>query len=225
MVGEILIPPPSSCTWQTKLNHLRNRYEIDTTNYFKNTITSGMTVVDVGANLGYFTRLASSLVGPTGNVYAFEPDANNFRLLKKNTKHLTNVHIMQSAVSDTDGTATFYLSRKMGMHSLLENKDEGRQVVVPCTTLDKLFQSTDIHFIKIDVEGAETLVFQGMPKLLQRKPVIVFEYNPWDSKPLVDELAKTHSIFKIVPGGTLEKTTTEESRLDGKKGTNLVLAD
>lgn len=212
-------------TWRTKSNHLLERYELDTTQYFKKNIMTGMTVVDVGANLGYFTRLASSLVGPTGNVYAFEPDADNFLLLKKNTEHLKNVHIIQSAVSDTEGTVTLYLSNKMGMHSLLEKNGSGRSVTVPCTTLDQLYKKTDIHFIKIDVEGAEGAVFRGMEKLLESKPIIVFEYNPWDSKGLVDELEKFHSIFKILPSGILEKTTTEASRLDGKKCTNLVLND
>ena len=216
---------PPSFTWRTRLNHVVERYEPDTTQFFKKTITTGMTVVDVGANLGYFTRLAASLVGPTGSVYAFEPDEENFLLLKKNTEHLTNVHIIQSAVSDVDGAVTFYLSHKMGMHSLLKSKDIGRQVTVPSTTLDRLYEKTDIHFVKIDVEGAEESVFHGMKKLLSRKPIVVFEYNPWDSKALVDELEKSHAIFKILHSGTLERTTTETSRLDGKEGTNLVLKD
>ncbi|MEK7113928.1 MAG: FkbM family methyltransferase [Patescibacteria group bacterium] len=216
---------PASFTWRTKLNHVLERYEPDTTQFFKNTITPGMTVVDVGANLGYFTRLAASLVGPTGSVYAFEPDEENFLLLKKNTEHLTNVHTIRSAVSDTEGAVTFYLSNKMGMHSLLEKNGSGRSVTVPSTTLDRLYEKTDIHFVKIDVEGAEESVFHGMKKLLSRKPIIVFEYNPWDSKALVDELEKSHAIFKILRGGMLERTMTEASRLDGKKGTNLVLMD
>jgi|SRR3989344_1089398 len=216
---------PSSFTWRTRLNHVLESYEPETTQYFKKTIQPGMTVVDVGANLGYFTRLSAKLVGPTGHVYAFEPDADNFLLLKENTKQLKNVHIVQSAVSNREGTVTFYLSDKMGMHSLLECKNKGEQVTVSSTTLDCLSEKTDINFVKIDVEGAEREVFQGMEKLLLRKPIIVFEYNPLDSKVFVDELEKSHVIFKILPGGTLEKTTTEESRLDGKDGTNLVMKD
>lgn len=216
---------PPSFTWRTRLNHIVGRYEPDTTQFFKKTIMPGMTVADVGANLGYFTRLASSLVGSTGSVYAFEPDEENFLLLKKNTERLKNVHLMQSAVSDTEGTVTFYLSNKMGMHSLVEKNGSGRSVTVPSTTLDRLYEKTDVHFIKIDVEGAERLVFGGMTKLLARKPVIVFEYNPWDSKEFVDELEKSHAIFKILSGGILERASTEASRLDGKDGTNLVLKD
>ena len=216
---------PTSFTWRTKLNHVLERYEPDTTQYFKNTITPGMTVVDVGANLGYFTRLTASLVGPTGAVYAFEPDADNFLLLKENTKQFQNVRLIQNAVSDKEGMVTFYLSPKMGMHSLLKKRGSGRSVTVPSTTLDRLYGETDIHFVKIDVEGAEKLVFLGMKKLLSRKPIVVFEYNPLDSKALVDELEKSHPIFKILPGGMLQRTTTEASRLDGKEGTNLVLKD
>lgn len=216
---------PASFTWRTKLNHVLERYEPDTTQFFKKTITSGTTVVDVGANLGYFTRLASSLVGPTGSVYAFEPDKENFLLLRKNTEHLKNVHCIQSAVSDTDDAVSLYLSNKMGMHSLVEKNGSGRSITVPSTTLDRLYEKTDIHFIKIDVEGAERLVFDGMTKLLARKPVIVFEYNPWDSKVLVDELEKSYAVYKILRDGTLDRTTTEASRLDGKEGTNLVLKD
>lgn len=216
---------PATFTWRTKLNHVLGRYEPDTTHYFKNIIKPGMTVVDVGANLGYFTRLFSSLVDPTGAVYAFEPDTDNFLLLKENTKHLQNVHTIQSAVSDMEGAVTFFLSEKMGMHSLLKSKDTGHSIIVPSTTLDRLYEKTDIHVIKIDVEGAEELVFKGMKNLLLRKPVVVFEYNPWDSKELVDELEKSHVIFKILPCGTLGKVTTEASRLNGKNDTNLVLKD
>lgn len=216
---------PATFTWRTKLNHLLGRYEPETTQYFKKTIRPGMTMVDVGANLGYFSRLAAELVGQTGHVYAFEPDADNFLLLRENIKRFKNVHIVQSAVSDREGTVTFYLSSKMGMHSLLEKNGNGRSVTVPSTTLDRLYEKTDIHFVKMDVEGAETAVFRGMRKLLLRKPVVVFEYNPWDSKSLVDELEKSHSIFRISSDGVLQQTTTEASRLDGKKGTNLVLKD
>lgn len=216
---------PSSFTWRTRLNHILERYELETTQFFKKMIVPGMTVVDVGANLGYFTRLAAKLVGQRGQVYSFEPDADNLVLLRKNTKRFNNVRIIQSAVSDREGTATFYLSDKMGMHSLLEKNGSGKTITVPSTTLDRLYEETDIHFIKIDVEGAERSVFDGMQKLLARKPIVVFEYNPWDSKEFVDELEKSHAIFKILRGGELERTTTEESRLDGKKGTNLVLKD
>src|SRR5688572_13621160 len=74
------------------------------TRLFRELIRPGMVVVDVGANIGYFSLLASTLVGPTGRVYAFEPDPVNCALLRKNVRlnRVTNIEVIESALSDNE---------------------------------------------------------------------------------------------------------------------------
>ncbi|MES2203228.1 MAG: FkbM family methyltransferase [Patescibacteria group bacterium] len=170
-------------------------------------IRKGMTVVDVGANLGYYTRLLSALVGSTGHVYAFEPDEENFAYLERNVRGLANVHIYKMAVSDTVGKVTFYHVRDMtGTHTTLpvSGADEYE---VEATSLDQFMKSHAIHRIdalKIDVEGAEPQVFRGMKMLLSQKapPLVVFEYTPAILEGFLQELQKEHQLWALNPRGS-----------------------
>ncbi len=71
---------PKNYIRQQKIVMLFNLYEKETATIFKKIVKSGMTVVDAGAHIGYYTRLFSKLVGPTGKVYAFEADPENYQL-------------------------------------------------------------------------------------------------------------------------------------------------
>ncbi len=186
-----------------KLEHLFGRYEIGTTRYFKKHIRKGMVVVDVGANVGYFTRLFSKLVGPEGKVYAFEPDAEAFEFLSFNTAHLSNVQIFPYAVSDSEGEARFYhIPRATSSHTLIptENAEES---VVKTVSLDSLIPE-HIDMIKIDIEGAEDKVFRGMKKHLENPLVAVFEYTVGEGETLTEELKNKGTILAISNTGDLE---------------------
>ena len=67
-----------------------------------------MIVVDVGAHIGYFTRIFSNLSGPSGTILAFEADPENFTLLKQNTSHYSNVRAYEEALSAQEGFIHFY---------------------------------------------------------------------------------------------------------------------
>jgi len=83
---------------------------------------AGSGVIDIGAHIGYFTRLFAKLVEPQGTVYALEADPENCKLLKKNTRHLPNVHVCQAAATDRTGSIDFYhYDDKAGCHSILAN--------------------------------------------------------------------------------------------------------
>ena len=87
---------PNKFTWKWKLEMLFHNYEKETTELFKKIIKPGMTVIDIGAHIGYFTRLFSKLVGEKGKVFAFEADPINFSFLKRNTFHLNDNDWVQS---------------------------------------------------------------------------------------------------------------------------------
>jgi FkbM family methyltransferase len=153
---------------------LNGVYEPATTSFFKETVKPGMTIVDIGANAGYYTLLSARLVGEGGRVYAFEPDPENYALLRKNVQvnGYRNVVCLQKAVSDRAGRLPLFLGGESGGHSLYaDDNSSGRRIMVDVTSLDEFFQKEDwpnIDLIKIDIEGAELQALKGMSKLARR---------------------------------------------------------
>ena len=145
-----------------------------------------MTVLDLGANIGYFSVLAAGLVGNGGQVHAFEPDATCFARLKKNLSAFPWAQAHSIAVADQLGTARFHYTQKRdetGWGSLLLGKDNAstEQTLVPVMSLDAWVCEQAIRrvdFIKIDVEGGEYRALKGAEVLLRHhRPVIVAELN------------------------------------------------
>lgn len=153
---------------------------------FSEYIKNGMTVVDVGANIGYYTLLAAKLVGPSGKVYAFEPEPKNFSILSKNISinNFRNVVVLPKAASDKNDKAFLYLSETNNEGHRIYNLGEGRKKIeIESVSLDDFFvgQEEKIDFIKIDVEGAEMAVLEGMRHILKcnRNIKIIIEFKPF----------------------------------------------
>lgn len=170
-------------------------HEEETTALFKKLVKPGDVVLDLGANIGYFTMLAARLVGPTGKVFSFEPEPANFRYLSKNIEinGFGNALASQVAVADKPGkTRLFVCSYDSGHHTInqaegIEAYRRGRKSVVTSIDIDTvsidefLRGKTDrVDIIKMDVEGAEALALAGMKETLARnRDVKVFlEYFP-----------------------------------------------
>ena len=149
-------------------------------------IKVGNIVVDVGANIGLHTLNMARIVGNTGQVFAFEPDPSNFKILGKNVKvnNYKNIILEQKAVGDKHGRATLYQSDDPGRHRIFPQTKAKGQVQVELTSLDKYFIDSNlvdkINFIKIDVEGLEFSVLKGMKNILKnnKKIKILFEFMP-----------------------------------------------
>jgi FkbM family methyltransferase len=148
------------------------------TRIFRSSLKPGMTFVDVGANIGYYTLLAARLVGNHGRVFAFEPCPDNFQLLERNVQangH-TNVTLVRKAVSDRSGSATLRLDgSSSGGHSLSGFRRGGRSVTVETVSLDEYFagDAAGVDVIKTDTEGADPVVFRGMRGMVERNPGLV----------------------------------------------------
>jgi FkbM family methyltransferase len=147
-------------------------------------LNSGMTFIDGGANTGVFTFTAAHLVGPTGRVVAFEPGDSCFAALTQSVKlnDANHVTVRQQAISDRIGTARFYHhSGQENSFSLGGAKDVNFEEV-ETTTLDTVAAELNldrVDFIKLDVEGAEELVFRGgLDILTKHRPLLLFEVNP-----------------------------------------------
>lgn len=172
---------PSKYTWQWKVEMLREHYEKDTTDLFKKIIRPGMTVLDIGGHIGYFTRAFARLTGPTGKVFAFEPDPYNFALLQKNTAHLPNVTLVNSAVSNKKGFIDFYeIEDSTGCHTTIPTNAPAKKFSVDAVTIDGFVEGFYPDVIKMDIEGGEPNALSGMERILasERPLSIVMELQP-----------------------------------------------
>jgi FkbM family methyltransferase len=158
-------------------------FEPDVANLFLNVLRQGDVVIDVGANIGFLTVLASVLVGPTGHVVAFEPGADNLERLRANLGHndCKNVTVIEKAVTNQVGEVVFYInSDDSGGNALWDPRRypgtpktlaTAMRLVVPATTLDAEWERLRLpapKVIKIDTEGAEQRVLEGARDLIAR---------------------------------------------------------
>jgi FkbM family methyltransferase len=164
---------------------LRQIIEPLETELFKKEVKKNSIVLDLGANVGYYTLIFARLVGDDGKVFAFEPDPNNFALLKKNVEinGYQNVVLVQKAVSNKTGKGRLYLSKNnFGDHRIYDSNSKRKFIEIETVRLDDYFKDFDgkINFIKMDIQGAEPLALEGMAELLSRnrKLKILSEYWP-----------------------------------------------
>lgn len=154
-------------------------------------LTEGMVVLDIGANIGYYSVMLGKLVGENGKVYALEPSLNNFKLLNINIMLNDMVNIVESfniGVSNTTGFADFYQSAKSNWHTFYPKVHSGTTteslvhtspIKVPVITIEDFIENKQkIDLIRMDIEGFEVEVFESMVPLLEDlnfRPSIIFE--------------------------------------------------
>jgi FkbM family methyltransferase len=162
-------------------------YEREVVRTLGRELQPGMIFIDAGANIGEFTVRGSRLVGPGGQVHAFEASPQTFADLAANVERnqLRNVTANAVALGSTTGTVEFFMSRGIasGSSSMRPAHDfSGTTVQVPLVSLDQYAEDHHlprVDVIKMDIEGAELEAFRGATRLLARDdaPVIIFEYH------------------------------------------------
>lgn len=160
-------------------------YEAETVALVSRVLTAGAVFVDVGANFGQYTLIASQIVGEAGQVHAFEPAPDTLAILVRNIKRCgrRNVVCNATALLDQAGPAALFLSDDSGLNSLgqTERVARNRRVDVVTTTLSDYVDTrhlTRLDLIKIDCEGAELPVLRGARSVLERwRPAIVLEFS------------------------------------------------
>jgi FkbM family methyltransferase len=158
-------------------------YEPSMTAVFRHFARPGSSVVDVGANVGYFTLLSASLVGPSGRVWAVEANSDNARLVLASVldNGFTNVTLFPLAVAEGSGWA--YFSTHVGSNGGLVSASldallEAPGRVVPTATIDALLADEHVDLLKMDVEGAEGRVLAGALDVVERcRPVVTSELS------------------------------------------------
>lgn len=149
----------------------------------KEYVASGDTVYDIGANLGYVSLALAKRVGPHGRVIAFEPVPENSDLLRKNIEvnQLKNVQVFDCAASDHSGKTVIRIVKNLSTASLVWHKNDpsATELEIRTEAIDHLVAAGDLgppKFVKIDVEGAEGQVLQGMRRTIaSAKPVLFVE--------------------------------------------------
>jgi FkbM family methyltransferase len=162
-------------------------------------LRSGMTVYDIGANIGFFSLMAARIVGPHGNVISFEADPEIASRLRENLarNQFTHAQVEQKAVWSESSAVTFErvdpnTSPDRGLGHVTTSGTTPDSIIVEAVSLD---QYTASHpppdFLKCDVEGAEVAVFQGAAKLLSSKrPILLVEmHSPENHRTLLEKFA------------------------------------
>lgn len=152
----------------------------------KNTIKKSDIVLDLGANIGYYTLLMANLVGSDGFVYAVEPAIENYELLKQNVA-LNNfqgrVETFQMGISNKKGVEKLYLSEYSNMHSFISNVEFSRKQYVNIDVVDLysfLKDKPEVSLIRMDVEGYEVEILEGLQRAIEEKIFsgkIIFEVH------------------------------------------------
>jgi FkbM family methyltransferase len=163
-------------------------FEDEETRWVKRLLRRGMTAVDVGANVGYYSALAAECVGPTGKVIAFEPNPSAFERLRGwiESNALAHAKCFQIAISNAPGRLALYIPPPSEHHNnanLISGGVGGSSVIVPVQTLDSMLETLAIDrvdFLKVDVEGFELRVMQGAERSVEAGKIraILAEFHP-----------------------------------------------
>lgn len=203
--------------------HGKNREKVQM-DIFKTIINEGDTVIELGAHIGYISLYFSKLAGASGKLYVFEPGANNLPYTRANlgNSNVKNIELVEKAVSDQNGTATFYLENITGQSNSLvkdyrvTNKIQSKSyldlqknaVEVETIRLDDFVQQRNINkvdFVKIDIEGAEYMALKGMTRILDvLHPTMMIEVT--ENHEALFNLLKEKG-YKIVDEYSKEVTT------------------
>ena len=168
----------------------RGRFDLMTAAVVASSLRSGDTFVDVGANWGYFTSIASRRIGPAGLVIALEPNRVAYRRLSDTLERerLVNVLATRYAAYDRQGLKVSLVKRPLHQTTssyVRESEAHGHSAVVT-STIDYLTSKTasgPVRMIKVDTEGAELLVMRGAQRVLaESKPLVVLEVSRYSSR-------------------------------------------
>jgi FkbM family methyltransferase len=182
---------------------------------FRRLVSDGMTVVDVGANQGLYTLFLAKLVR-RGKIFAFEPHPVLYEQLVTNVHEnkIENIECLQAAVSNSSGTLTLQLGRlNLGDNYIVSaNAPSPARAQVKAVTLDELFETTRIDFLKIDIQGWEAAALTGGCNVLKknRHIILFFEFWPFglrragaDPKQLLSYLSELGFCIYSLKGGRL----------------------
>jgi FkbM family methyltransferase len=142
----------------------------------------GMSVLDLGANVGFHTLLFARTVGAGGHVWAFEPDPDNFSTLCANLElnSYGNVTAVQAAVGTATGRGSLYCSPFHCDHRTYPTEEGQREIPVAMISVDEFLPPGQrVDLVKMDIQGAEGMALHGMKRTLASNPGVVILMEFW----------------------------------------------
>ncbi|HKV40473.1 MAG TPA: FkbM family methyltransferase, partial [Blastocatellia bacterium] len=139
----------------------------------------GQTFLDVGANIGYYTLLAATIVGPAGSVIAVEPNPGNCALLRDSAdaNGLNNITLHEAAAGDLRGALALSINGSNGAITI--GSDRRGALDVTAIALDDVIDGP-VHCMKFDIEGYEPFALAGLAQTIcDSQPAIITEFHPW----------------------------------------------
>lgn len=202
-------------------------------------LKAGMTVLDIGANIGYYALMELELIGQGGRLIAVEPSPSNAELLKRNLalNGYRDVEIHAKAVSDRTSTRTFFLSEMSNLNTFHETGSaalhlKGKTIEVETTTVPLIMSGRPLDLIRMDVEGHEIEVLSGLLPAIEHKemaPMIIFETHGSRYSPEHDIAPPLRRLFALGYRAALVGSSSEEGtkkiEARGYRGSEPIVTD
>jgi len=163
--------------------NFKNKQDIQELKLMSELIKPGDSIVDVGANIGFYAKKFSELTGSNGSVTCFEPDDYNYLRLLQTIHNLPNVKSLKAAVSSTTGQLEFYTSPDKNVdHRAYAHDEFATKYTVDCISLDEyLGENAKVDILKVDVQGFEMQVYAGAKNILENNQTIKIFSEFWPS--------------------------------------------
>ena len=217
-------------------------YENSEISFMKRVCKAGQVMVDVGANVGIYTAIAGLALGPSGRVIALEPHPESFRFLQQTIRanNINNTKLVMAAASNTAGQGKLFTSStNRGDNRLYDSALADGAVEVELIRLDDYLAEQgikEVDIVKIDVQGFEGRVFEGLEQTIRNSPGITILAEFWplglasagtDSYALLSRLEQLDlTLYELAGNGKLVPIADKHeliARYPGRKYTNLVL--
>jgi len=146
--------------------------EVKATRYLAHILNYNMTVIDIGANIGYYALQEAKVCK---QVYAIEPAPDNYERLVENIKlnNYSNINTHNVAIGDKSGSIQFKLSPAPNWHRVAIGTDNNT-ITIPIMTLDELIGNKTVDLVRMDVEGYELNILKGMTKTIKKNSLWLF---------------------------------------------------
>ena len=159
----------------------KRKQDADEIAFLKLAIKPGHTILDIGANIGFYSGLLGELTGEKGIVYAFEPDPVNHKHLLKNTAGIVAIRPFQKAVAEKTKTLELYTSKLLNVdHRTYKVDDYDQAISIEAVSIDEFLpKGTKVDFIKMDIQGFEFSALQGMKETIANNTEIKIVMELW----------------------------------------------
>ncbi len=160
----------------------KNKQDAFEIELLKKHIKPGDTVLDIGANIGFYATILSDIVGEKGKIHCFEPDTTNFNHLKKTTASYKNIIINNKAVGPKTEKLKIYTSKELNVdHRTYKPEEYDKEIEIDSVSIDDYLKGAKVDFIKMDIQGFEMEAMKGMKETLKNNPKVkmISEFWPY----------------------------------------------